>query len=93
MQRPGLTQVLHHEQDEGNDEHRIRQLDQAHPLTMQRRPANLCQPAQQCLWKTLLKAQGDAADSQQDGETRDHVLEQVCALLPGAVEGKHQWQQ
>ncbi|MNE66834.1 hypothetical protein D3C80_1624090 [compost metagenome] len=75
MQRAGLTQVLNHEHDKGNKEHRIGQLDQAHPLTMQRRPANFGQPTQQDLRKTLLQAKGDTADSQQYGESRHHILE------------------
>ncbi|MNJ63378.1 hypothetical protein D3C77_592750 [compost metagenome] len=64
MQGPRLTQVLHHQHGEGDEEHRIGQLDQAHPLTVQGRPANLGQPPQQCLGKTLLQAQGNTADSQ-----------------------------
>ncbi|MNM98292.1 hypothetical protein D3C81_1108180 [compost metagenome] len=44
MQRPGFTQVLHHEHHEGNEKHRVGQLDQAHPMAMQRRPANFSQP-------------------------------------------------
>ncbi|MNJ51298.1 hypothetical protein D3C77_465980 [compost metagenome] len=88
MQRARFAQVLHHQQDEGEQKHRVGQLDQAHPLTVQRRPADFREPVEQRLRVALLQPQRRAADRQQHGKARHHVLEQVRALLPGAVQRK-----
>jgi len=40
MQGTWLVPVLRREGDKTDQEHRIRQLNQAHPVAMQRRPAN-----------------------------------------------------
>ncbi|MNC12306.1 hypothetical protein D3C75_600250 [compost metagenome] len=93
MQRSRVAPVLPGQQQERRNEHRIGQLDQAHPGAMQGRPANLRQPDQQRVWITLLKPQRHAADRQQYGETRHHVLKQMGALLPCREDAKQQRQQ
>ncbi|MCY1178355.1 hypothetical protein D9M73_187020 [compost metagenome] len=85
VQRPWRTQVLHHQQDEYAEEQRVDHLDQAHPLAMQGWPADFRQPGQQRLRIALLEGYRHAADGEQHGAAGDQVLQQVGALLPGAV--------
>lgn len=77
MQRARLVPVLRRERQEADQEHGVRQLDQAHPVAMQRRPADLRQPVQQRLGITLLKGQRYAAYCQQHRAARYEVAEQV----------------
>lgn len=69
----------------------IDQLRQVHSGTMQRRPVNLCQPVGDTLWITPRQTKGQRADCQQHQGAGEHVLRQVRALLPAAVEGIEQW--
>ncbi|MNN86449.1 hypothetical protein D3C81_2038730 [compost metagenome] len=93
MQRPWVAQVLHPQQHVGGCKHRVGQLDQAHPLSVQGRPADSRQPAEQGFGETLFQAQGHAAHGQQHGKARQHVLEQVGALLPDREQAEHRRQQ
>ncbi|MNF87753.1 hypothetical protein D3C84_702280 [compost metagenome] len=60
---------------------------------MQCRPAYFRQPRQQRLWIALLQRQGNAAKGQQHSKPRNHVLEQVGALLPRREQPVEQRQQ
>ncbi len=93
VQRPRLVPVLRCQGDKTYQEHGVRQLDQAHPTAVQRRPTNLRQPVQQGLWETLLQRQRHTADGKQHRATGNEVAEQVGFLLPQRIDAEQQRQQ
>ncbi len=93
MQRSRLFQVLPDEHGERQQKHRVRQLDQAHPRTVQRGPANIRQPHLQFDRVTLLQPQRHAAHRNQHRKPRDQILEQVGALLPRSIKAEQYRQQ
>ncbi|MNH42138.1 hypothetical protein D3C79_1037820 [compost metagenome] len=58
---------------------------------MQGRPADLRQPRQQRIGVALLEGHSDAGNGKQHREARDQVLQQVGALLPGAIQREQGW--